>query len=411
MLTIGIHILISKVSSVIGWFENNSLTISSWAEFIANSVAIFAALYAWRYFRRYLKKRKFYSGLYTLYLHCLRTDYGPFQDIKFIYKCSLLVNEDYTVSGIIEKIAEKTKDTSEYTDCIKENATDVRGQFYETKQFRIPKDRLVLNFIENNSIRKPLAQIDLLNLGNGDFHGEYYSTASNASGAAHMIPVTKKYFNINEYQNRLLSLLRVGLNRAEHWRFIVAYHQSKNLYKKIDPNSLEFLKKIAILVEDKNFLKHKGYRIKSIIRAIISQILCGKLGYLRSGGSSITMQLVRTLCLDFQQPIIKRKIGEIILAKKFEEILSKEEIIMMYLVSVRIADKIFGVQSIENSILMNLTQSQCLAIVYSISLVKFESDSEKQMDRLKYYVNYLNNNGFDINFAETFNYLKKLNSL
>ena len=123
------------------------------------------------------------------------------------------------------------------------------------------------------------------------------------------------------------------------------------------------------------------------------------------------MQLVITLCLYFQQHIIKRKIGEIILAKKFEEILSKEEIIMMYLVSVRIADKIFGVQSIENSILMNLTQSQCLAIVYSISLVKFESDSEKQMDRLKYYVNYLNNNGFDINFAETFNYLKKLNSL
>lgn len=42
---------------------------------------------------------------------------------------------------------------------------------------------------------------------------------------------------------------------------------------------------------------------------------------------------------------------------------------------------------------------------------KYLEGLKKQIDRLKYYLNYLNNNGFDINFSETFNYLKKLNSL
>ncbi len=88
--------------------------------------------------------------------------------------------------------------------------------------------------------------------------------------------------------------------------------------------------------EDRNFLKHYGIHIPSIIRSLSINILTNARA---QGGSTITMQLARNLYdTKFQdighEKTITRKIKEIILAIKIEQVYTKDEILEMYLNSV-----------------------------------------------------------------------------
>ena len=88
--------------------------------------------------------------------------------------------------------------------------------------------------------------------------------------------------------------------------------------------------------EDRNFFKHYGIHIPSIIRSLAINILTNARA---QGGSTITMQLARNLYdTNFQdighEKTITRKIKEIILAVKIEQVYTKYEILEMYLNSV-----------------------------------------------------------------------------
>ena len=88
--------------------------------------------------------------------------------------------------------------------------------------------------------------------------------------------------------------------------------------------------------EDKNFFKHYGIHIPSIIRSLLINILTKSRG---QGGSTITMQLARNLYdANFKdighEKTVTRKIKEIVLAIKIEQIYTKNEILEMYLNSV-----------------------------------------------------------------------------
>jgi penicillin-binding protein 1A len=88
--------------------------------------------------------------------------------------------------------------------------------------------------------------------------------------------------------------------------------------------------------EDKNFLKHYGIHIPSIIRSLLKNILTNARA---QGGSTVTMQLARNLYdTNFQdlghEKTLTRKIKEIILAVKIEQVYTKNEILEMYLNSV-----------------------------------------------------------------------------
>jgi len=72
----------------------------------------------------------------------------------------------------------------------------------------------------------------------------------------------------------------------------------------------DFLKNAVIATEDKNFYRHPGVDIKSIIRAVMIDL---KLGQPIQGGSTITQQLIRSSFLS-RQKTIKRKTREVILA-------------------------------------------------------------------------------------------------
>lgn len=83
----------------------------------------------------------------------------------------------------------------------------------------------------------------------------------------------------------------------------------------------------VLAIEDPNFLKHKGFSIKSIARAIVKNIQAGRKA---QGGSTITQQLVKNYFLTHKKSYI-RKIKELIMAVLLEIKSSKDDILEAYL--------------------------------------------------------------------------------
>jgi len=116
-----------------------------------------------------------------------------------------------------------------------------------------------------------------------------------------------------------------------------------------EKNRLNFdtghLEKVLIEIEDKRFRNHKGVDFKSLIRSVLSQSKSYRLkkGLLKSGGSTITMQLCRTLFIPANQPPLARKTIEILMAFWIENQFSKNELINFYLTSVRFERSINGI--------------------------------------------------------------------
>lgn len=105
------------------------------------------------------------------------------------------------------------------------------------------------------------------------------------------------------------------------------------------------VEQLLIAIEDSRFYKHKGIDFKSILRSVLSlsKIYRKKKGLLKSGGSTITMQLCRTLLIPSNQNKIRRKAIEILLSIWCERQFSKTNILAFYLTSVRFEKRINGI--------------------------------------------------------------------
>ena len=88
----------------------------------------------------------------------------------------------------------------------------------------------------------------------------------------------------------------------------------------------EIYKNALVAVEDKRFYIHNGVDIISIGRAIVTDIK--EMAFVE-GGSTITQQLARNTYFT-QEKKITRKIAEVFAAIEFEEVLSKDEILELY---------------------------------------------------------------------------------
>lgn len=110
------------------------------------------------------------------------------------------------------------------------------------------------------------------------------------------------------------------------------------------------LETILIELEDKRFKKHKGIDYRSLIRGICSQIpiISKKLKLTKSGGSTISMQVVRTLFVEEYRKTIRRKLIEVLLAPWIEGQFSKKEILLLYIASVRFFEGTFGLPAAIN---------------------------------------------------------------
>jgi penicillin-binding protein 1A len=104
--------------------------------------------------------------------------------------------------------------------------------------------------------------------------------------------------------------------------------QARDLRKEIPSDQIpQSLKDATVAIEDARFYKHKGVDYMGVIRAAIKNLESGKTV---QGGSTITMQLVRTL-YGSEEKSYKRKIREAKLAEELEDEHSKDWILTKYL--------------------------------------------------------------------------------
>lgn len=94
------------------------------------------------------------------------------------------------------------------------------------------------------------------------------------------------------------------------------------------------MKNALIASEDKDFYKHGGFNLFSIIRAAFTRV---------GGGSTITQQLVKNTLLTDQQTLL-RKWQELAMSIAVEQTYSKDQILEMYLNSVYFGENSFGIK-------------------------------------------------------------------
>lgn len=98
------------------------------------------------------------------------------------------------------------------------------------------------------------------------------------------------------------------------------------------------LQQAIIATEDSRFYEHPGIDPIGMMRALVNLVVTGEKG---QGGSTLTMQMARDFFLTREKRYI-RKIREIILAWHMEQLLSKQEILELYLNKVELGHRAFG---------------------------------------------------------------------
>jgi penicillin-binding protein 1A len=94
----------------------------------------------------------------------------------------------------------------------------------------------------------------------------------------------------------------------------------------------------VLATEDSRFYEHPGIDPIGMFRALVNLIITGEKG---QGGSTLTMQMARDFFLTRDKTYI-RKIKEIFIAWHIEQLLSKDEILELYLNRVELGHRSFG---------------------------------------------------------------------
>ncbi|NNC98781.1 MAG: penicillin-binding protein 1A [Gammaproteobacteria bacterium] len=96
--------------------------------------------------------------------------------------------------------------------------------------------------------------------------------------------------------------------------------------------------KAVLASEDDNFYNHRGIDLTGLVRAAISNF---RSGATQQGASTITMQVARNFFLT-REKTYTRKLNEVLLAMKLEQILSKDEILTLYLNKIYLGHRAYG---------------------------------------------------------------------
>ena len=101
----------------------------------------------------------------------------------------------------------------------------------------------------------------------------------------------------------------------------------------------DMVKQALISAEDKNFYTHAGYDTRGMASALRDAVVSR--GQNVRGASTITQQVMKNFLLDGSRRA-ERKIKEIILAKRIEETLTKDEILELYMNEIFLGQNSFG---------------------------------------------------------------------
>lgn len=109
---------------------------------------------------------------------------------------------------------------------------------------------------------------------------------------------------------------------------------------RLDQISLD-LRRTVLAIEDANFYEHKGVNVKSIGRALSSNL---ESGGVEQGGSTITQQVVKNSIVGNKQDL-SRKLREAVLAVELEKQMTKSQILERYLNTVYFGNGAYGVEA------------------------------------------------------------------
>ncbi len=98
-----------------------------------------------------------------------------------------------------------------------------------------------------------------------------------------------------------------------------------------------------VAAEDGSFFEHHGLDYLGIVRAVILEIKYRTIGGRRVGGSTITQQTARAMLLTSSQTYM-RKIKDILLARRIEQALSKDQILHLYLNQIYFGNGAYGIE-------------------------------------------------------------------
>jgi len=120
------------------------------------------------------------------------------------------------------------------------------------------------------------------------------------------------------------------------------YNVHENIKRTIiQPKEItDYIKQATIAIEDADFYSHRGVRPISIIRAFFVNIGAGSV---KQGGSTLTQQVVKNSLLTKDRKI-SRKIKELILSLKIEQVMEKDDILAIYLNESPYGGNIYGVE-------------------------------------------------------------------
>ncbi len=101
----------------------------------------------------------------------------------------------------------------------------------------------------------------------------------------------------------------------------------------------DHLVRVLMFNEDSGFYDHGGVSLKAFLRAMVNNLSGGPL----QGGSTITQQLSKRLCMPDSQRTLGRKLKQVKAARVLEKHFNKNQILEMYLNSVYFGQGAYGV--------------------------------------------------------------------
>ncbi|MEK7645276.1 MAG: transglycosylase domain-containing protein [Patescibacteria group bacterium] len=143
------------------------------------------------------------------------------------------------------------------------------------------------------------------------------------------------------------------------------------------------VKNATVAIEDTEFYEHSGIKPTAILRAIITDIFTLQLA---QGGSTITQQVVKNSLLTTDKTIT-RKLKEWVLALKLERVLTKDQILGIYLNEAPYGGTIYGVEQASEEFFgvhaSDLTLAQSAYLAALPQAPSFFSPFGNHVDRLE----------------------------
>jgi penicillin-binding protein 1A len=157
------------------------------------------------------------------------------------------------------------------------------------------------------------------------------------------------------------------------------------------------LPKAFVAAEDGRFFQHGGVDGWSVLRAMFNNLRSGRRA---QGGSTITQQVARALLLS-PEKTYSRKLREALLAYRIDRLLSKENILYLYLNQIYLGEGAYGVEAAartffgKKAIQLNLAEISLLAgLPQAPSRYSPLNDYRKAKERQRYVLNRMAEDGF-----------------